>query len=189
MWPDPLSILEKYYPPGSDSYRILLQHSMSVRNLALRISSQNKHLQADEEILSVAAMLHDIGIFLTNAPEIGCYGDYPYICHGFLGRELLEKEGFPKLALFCERHTGTGITLDEILQNQLPLPHRNMIPDTIEEKIICYADKFFSKSGENITKPKKLKQIYAQLIRYGEHKAREFDQFIGLFGIHYIYNW
>lgn len=189
MLPDPLSIIEKYYKPGSESYRILVQHSTSVRNLAILIARKNPHLHPNEELLSVAAMLHDIGIFLTNAPEIDCHGTYPYLCHGYLGRELLEKEGYPEIALFCERHTGTGITLEEILQNQLPLPHRNLVPTTVEEKIVCYADKFFSKSGENLTKPKKLKQIYSSLIRYGEHKAREFDQFIGLFGIHYIYNW
>ena len=59
-------------------------------------------------------MLHDIGIFLTHAPQIGCHGDKPYICHGYLGRELLEKEGFPRHAIVCETHVGVGLTIADI---------------------------------------------------------------------------
>jgi len=49
-----------------------------------------------------AALLHDIGIFNTNLPKIGCYGRHPYISHGYLGRELLENEGLAAHALVCE---------------------------------------------------------------------------------------
>jgi uncharacterized protein len=56
----------------------------------------------------------------------------------------------------AERHTGAGITLDNILAAGLPLPPRNMVPLTHEEKIICCADKFFSKSpkkqGQTMTR-------------------------------------
>ena len=34
-------------------------------------------------------MLHDIGIFRCNAPDIDCHGDAGYICHGYLGAELM----------------------------------------------------------------------------------------------------
>jgi uncharacterized protein len=53
-------------------------------------------MNLDERFIQEAALLHDIGIFLTNAPKIHCFGDYPYICHGYLGAEILRKEGLDK---------------------------------------------------------------------------------------------
>lgn len=184
---DPIEIIGKYADPGSLVYKILIKHSRSVMMLALKIAKENPHLDINTELLRQAAMLHDIGIVKTNAPDIGCFGDMPYICHGYLGREMLEAEGLGELAKFCERHTGTGITKQEIIAHDLPLPLRDMMPETIEEKLLCYADKFFSKSGKNLTKPKKLKKIYKNLSRYGEYKVRRFDEFIGLFGLFNIY--
>jgi uncharacterized protein len=46
----------------------------------------------------------------------------------------------------AERHTGTGLTLQQIERQQLPLPHEDFSPETLEEQIVCYADKFYSKS-------------------------------------------
>jgi uncharacterized protein len=153
------TIIEKYYPKDSESYRIYYTHCKAVTDLALEIAARNPSLNADIETLETAAMLHDIGVFMTDAPGICCYGVFPYISHGYLGRQLLEKEGLVDIAPTCERHIGTGITLEEIISLDLPLPHREMIPQTIEEKIICYADKFYSKSAEDLTKPKSLNKI------------------------------
>ena len=97
-------------------------------------------------------MLHDIGIIYCNAPKIYCNGPHKYIEHGYLGAELLRAEGFPKHALVAERHTGTGITIEQVEREELPIPERDYCPQSLEEKIICYADKFYSKShlGEEV---------------------------------------
>ncbi len=182
-----IALLDKYFTPGTLAHEIIILHSTSVLNLAVKIAEKNPHLRVNTTLLAKAAMLHDIGIIKTHAPDLGCYGGLPYICHGYLGREILENEGFGDVAAFCERHTGTGITKEEIVQQNLPIPQRDMMPVTTEELILCYADKFFSKSGKNLTEPKKLKKIYANLIRYGENKVRRFDEFIGMFGIYYVY--
>jgi hypothetical protein len=58
-----------------------------------------------------------------------------------------QKKGHPELALVCERHIGVGISIAEIQHHNLPLPSRDMIPVSIEEQLICYSDKFFSKNG------------------------------------------
>ena len=184
---DPTKIIEKYYDPESKAYSILIEHSTSVKNLIHTILDHNPHLKADRQLLDQAAMLHDIGMIKTHAPDLGCHGEHPYICHGYLGREMLEAEGLHKVAPFCERHTGTGIPKNEIIENDLPLPHRDMMPVTVEEKILCYADKFFSKSGKSLTRPKKLKKIHQNLSKYGEDKLRRFDEMIGMFGIYYVY--
>jgi len=184
---EPEKLLEKYIDPANKVYQILIKHSTAVKMLALKIADHNPNLNVDRDLLAQAAMLHDIGIIKTNAPDLGCFGDYPYICRGYLGREILEKEGLRQVALFCERHTGTGISKEEIIKHNLPLPHRDMMPVSIEEKILCYADKFFSKSGKNLEEPKKLKKIHKNLSKYGEDKLRRFDEFIGMFGIYYVY--
>ena len=182
-----ISLLKKYAQPKSKAYEILLKHSTSVKNLALKVADKNPHFNVDIQLLEAAAMLHDIGVVKTHAPAIGCKGDHPYILHGYLGREILEAEGLHEIAPFCERHTGTGISKEDIIQRNLPLPHRDMLPVSTEEKILCYADKFFSKSGKNLTRPKKVKKIYRNLSKYGEDKARRFDDFIGMFGMYYVY--
>lgn len=58
------------------------------------------------------------------------------------GADLMRKEGFPRHALVCERHTGAGMSLQSIIDQQLPVPHRNMVPVSLEEQVICFADKF-----------------------------------------------
>ena len=126
------------------------------------------------EFIHEAAMLHDIGIFLTHAPTIGCFGSSPYICHGFLGRKLLDKLGFPEHALVAERHTGAGITADNISINSLPLPCRDMIPLSIEEKIICFADKFFSKSPDKKGIEKTIPEIINELTAIDATQAKRF---------------
>lgn len=168
-----LDIIEKYYDKNSDLYRLLVKHSAQVMNKALAIVDKHPELGADKQFIAEAAMLHDIGIYLTNAPSILCYGDKPYICHGYLGAEILQKEGLPRHALVCERHTGTGLSVEDIERQGLPLPHRDMIPISIEEQIICFADCFFSKSGE--MKEKSVEKVREQLSKFGSKTTDQFD--------------
>jgi uncharacterized protein len=88
-------------------------------------------------------------------------------------------EGYPKHGLVCERHTGTGITLEMIIENNLPLPHRDMVPVSMEEKIICFADKFYSKSHPG--KEKSIKKIRQSLAKHGKHQVAIFDEWCTLF--------
>ena len=119
------------------------------------------------------------GIFQTDAPDIQCFGTYPYICHGYLGADLVRKEGFPRHALVCERHTGAGLSLQNILDRGLPLPHRDMLPVSMEEQIICFADKFFSKT--KLDKEKSLDKARKSVAKHGEEGAVRFDHWCELF--------
>lgn len=175
---EPIKIIKKYYDPYSRAFTILINHSKAVVEKALRIANK---FDVDKQFIYEAAMLHDIGIFMTNTPKFDCYGSYPYIAHGYLGKELLEKEGFPKHALVCERHTGVGITKEEIIKNNLPLPHRDMIPITLEEKIIAYADKFFSKESNGSVKVRSIDEIIRDLSRYGNEKVKIFMEWFEIF--------
>jgi uncharacterized protein len=180
-------IILKYYPKDTKRYHYYYTHCKTVTELALKVAQLNPQYNADLDYIETASMLHDIGIFLTHAPAIGCYGKEPYLKHGFMGRELLEKEGLPEIAPICERHIGTGITLEEIELRSLPFPKRDMTPQTIEEKIICYADKFYSKSAEDLTMPKPIEKIRRKLLKHGYEKMARFDAFVEMFGSEYVY--
>ncbi len=171
---NPEKILEKYYRPGTELYRILTIHSRQVRDKALRIAEQHPELGADRRFIEEAALLHDIGILMCNAPRIHCTGSKHYLQHGYLGAEILLKEGLPRHALVCERHTGTGISLQQIVERNLPLPHRDMRPVSVEEQIICYADKFYSKT--ELHSEHSLERIRQSLLHHGEENVRVFNQ-------------
>lgn len=174
------SIINKYYGTSSRLRTILTVHSRLVAEKALRCAAA-RGLDVDREFVEEAAMLHDIGIFRCNAPDICCTGTLPYICHGVEGRKILEAEGLPRHALVCERHTGAGLTVADIESQHLPLPRRDMTPQSLEEKLICYADKFFSKSGD-ITAEKPLDKVRRSMERHGADTLERFDRLHQLFG-------
>ena len=169
---NPLEIIDKYCK-DEELRHILLVHSRAVADKALAIARNHLELQADEQFIEEAALLHDIGIVRVNAPAIACVGTEPYICHGILGAEILRAEGLERHALVCERHTGTGLTLQQIIAQQLPLPHRDMQPVSIEEQIICFADKFFSKT--RLESEKSAEQARRSLEKFGEEGLVKFD--------------
>ena len=154
-------IIDKYYPivggvcdcsdpqpPNLGGLRnILMTHSRQVADRCLKIAKAHPELRLDEEFLEEAAMLHDIGIFRCDAPSIQCFGTEPYICHGFIGGQILRSEGWVRHALVCERHTGTGLSREQIERQHLPLPLDGQYePEALEEQVVCYADKFYSKT-------------------------------------------
>ena len=172
-------IIDKYYT-RQKAKNILTTHSKLVLDKALLISQRKPELDIDEDFIVEACMLHDIGVFLTKSHGIDCFGTYPYICHGYLGRELLEKENMEKVALVAERHTGAGISAFDIVRKNLPLPHRDMMPISIEEKLVCFADKFYSKAGDFLTEIP-LEKIRIKLIKHGEVQLKRFEKLCELF--------
>lgn len=173
------SIISHYYDTESELYHILYTHSRCVADMALEIVDAHPELQADRTFVEEAAMLHDIGVFRCNAPAIFCFGTEPYITHGIIGAELMRKEGFPKHALVCERHTGAGISIDDIMQQHLPLPLREFTPQSVEEKIICFADKFFSKT--RLETRKTVQQATDSLRKFGNGGVERFTQWCNCF--------
>ena len=178
---DPVELIAKHYKGHSKARKILLSHSEKVADKALTAAGRVPGLEPDLEFIRQAALLHDIGILFTATPQLGCYGNHPYVCHGVSGRALLEAEGLKRHALVCERHVGVGITREDILLQGLPLPVRDMQPVSIEEQIICYADKFFSKNGAGAHKEKPVSEILQKLARYGKDKVERFKQWVDMF--------
>lgn len=176
---NPLALIDKYYPEENELKHILVTHSRSVADKALELARKHPELNIDLDFLEEAAMLHDIGIFQTDAPGIHCFGTFPYICHGYLGADIVRAEGYPKHALVCERHTGAGLTLEQIVQNELPIPHRELVPVTLEEQLICFADKFFSKT--HLDREKSVEKARKSIEKHGTEGLGRFDHWCEIF--------
>lgn len=172
-------VIHKYCSGNEALEQILLKHSSDVAQRALQIARKHPELGADETFLWEAAMLHDIGITKVDAPSIHCFGTEPYIRHGVLGAEILRGEGLPLHARVAERHTGTGLTATEIIRQELPLPHQDFTPETIEEQIVCYADKFYSKTRLDVEKTPE--QAMRSLKKFGADGIAVFQAWMARF--------
>lgn len=184
------AIIDRYYPEGTRLRDIYMGHCRSVADLAVGIA---RRVGIDPEEAEAAAMLHDIGIFLTWAPSIECRGQEPYISHGVLGasllRSLASEEGtaeaqakwLEKMARVAERHTGAGITPSDIAIQHLPLdPQGCYMPQSRLERVVCYADKFFSKSG--VRRMKSLQEVKASMERISPDTLSRFMELHREFG-------
>lgn len=173
-------IIDKYYPEGTRLRDILIRHSRSVADKALDIMRRNR-LCLDPAEVEAAAMLHDIGILRTDAPGIDCHGREPYLCHGIIGARLLRAEGVCEaVASVAERHTGAGITSDDIREMVLPLPEGDYMPRTLLERLVCYADKFYSKSGD--MREKSLERVRQSMLRHSPATLERFEALHREFG-------
>ncbi|MCK5024817.1 MAG: HDIG domain-containing protein [Thermoplasmata archaeon] len=114
----------------------VIDHCMAVETLALKIAMR---ITQDEGILTLvsrAALLHDIGRSQTHGPE-----------HAIIGADILRKRGLDeRIILIVERHLGAGILASEA--RDIGLPYRNMIPETLAEKIVAHADNLITEKNQ-----------------------------------------
>ena len=181
---DALAIIDFFYKDEPELKEVMLKHSNQVKVKALQILEQST-LALDWETVINGALLHDIGIIKCHAPSILCNGSENYIRHGIIGAEMLRNYGSENgvdleiYARIAERHTGSGLTAMNIIAQELSLPHRDFLPETELEKLICYADKFFSKSGD--MKEKSLEVIRRSMLKFGADSLDRFDAMTDLF--------
>ena len=173
---DPESIVDRFYPSASRVRVLLLQHGALVGRKALEILDHAPWLETDRRFVYQAALLHDIGIGQTHSPQLGCRGTLPYVCHGVAGRSMLDSLGLHRHGLVCERHVGVGILARDVVDQRLPLPRRDMLPRSVEERLVCYADKFYSKTDDG-RREKTIDEIISDLARYGTVMV---DRFLSL---------
>jgi len=189
VFSDFTAVIEYFYHDQEELKLSLVAHSEQVCTKALEIldSAGCPEFGINRQRIITGAMLHDIGICRCHAPGILCHGTHHYITHGLLGGEMLREYGqqhgvdLEFAARICERHTGSGLTAAEIIRQELPLPHRNFLPETLEEKLICLADKFFSKSGSR--QEKSMKKVRSSMAKFGEDSLARFEALCLTFGI------
>ena len=174
-----VALIDKYYAATPQLREILWTHSRRVADRCLKIAALHPELHLDVAFVEEAALLHDIGILRTDAPEILCTGDAPYICHGYIGAEMMRAEGFPRHARVCERHTGAGISKEEIIVKKIPIPVQDYFPETLEEELVCYADKFYSKSRPDVERT--IEQTAKSLEKFGDEGVNIFRTWAAIF--------
>lgn len=173
------TLIDRIYPEGDPARGILLSHSHSVAQLACRINQEHR-LGLDPEMVETAAMVHDIGIIRVNAPAIACFGDLPYIFHGIAGADILRAAGADEIyARVAERHTGAGLTAEEATEAGLP-SDRSYMPESELEKLICYADCFYSKT--HLERKKTPQQVRASIAKFGPNVSARFAELEKIFG-------
>lgn len=184
-----LEILYHFYPQDSPLRRLLVLHSTQVRDKALSIAGNPAlaNLDINLQIVNDGALLHDIGIGRCNAPDIHCTGTERYLLHGTIGARMLREYGeaegldLEALARICERHTGAGLTADDVRALDLPLPPVDLLPVTLEEKLVCLADKFYSKSSPE--REKTLEQVRRSMAKFGAGAQLRFKELCETFGL------
>lgn len=110
--------------------RHIINHVMAVSRKAIRIATKIQSIPVDLKVVRIGALLHDIG--RTNTHDFN---------HAIIGGQIIRELGYSeKLARIAETHILGGITEKEA--RELGLPPKDYIPETIEEKIVCLADKY-----------------------------------------------
>lgn len=176
---DKVNELHKKYAPHEDALTSVLEHCRIVRSLALQIA--DNHPTVNRDLLEVGALLHDIGVYKLYNKD-GTLDETNYLTHGLEGYKLLKSEGLDEVVCrFALLHTGVGISAKEVEEQKLPLPKRDYIADTYEEKIVMYADKFHSKTNPPTFNSADWYENYLRN-KFGDIKADKFASFIKEFG-------
>lgn len=112
------------------------RHSEKVADKAIEIANKIKKAKVDINLIEIGALLHDIGRTKTHGFK-----------HALIGGKILRQRGFSeKFARICETHILGG--LDKGDAKKFGLPERDYLPITLEEKIICLADKHIAGTRE-----------------------------------------
>jgi len=114
---------------GSDER--IVRHCKTVASVArlLALEFERKGKKVNVKAVVAAALLHDIGRSRIQT-----------VRHGVEGATIVEGEGAdPEVVEIIRRHVGAGISPEEA--KKLGLPDFGYVPRTLEERIVCFADK------------------------------------------------
>jgi uncharacterized protein len=165
--------LHAQYAPDPEQLEAVRGHCLIVARVALDLARAHP-VRLDTELLEVGALLHDIGVYRV--------GTGPYVRHGYLGHALLRHAGAPEpLLRFASCHTGVGISRQDVLEQRLPIPVADYLPETAEERLVTYADTFHTKSRPPtfVTAEAYRRELAA---RFGAAKGQAFDALREEFG-------
>ena len=140
----------------------VIAHCQAVASLALELAEKfkAKNYPVDLALVEAGALLHDLGRSKTHS-----------VNHAVEGMKLAQAEGLPD-AVICiiKRHVGAGITAEEA--EWLGWPKDNYVPQSLEEKIVCYADKCIG-SDTRIPVEATIKQLHEQKLDDAAERVRK----------------
>jgi uncharacterized protein len=172
--------LHRRHAPNAAAFDLIHSHCRIVWEVAAGLLAAGGAPRADRELVRAGALLHDIGVYRLY-DERGHLDHSQYLRHGVLGHELLAAEGLPRtLCRFCSCHTGVGLTREDVEAGGLPIPVADYLAETVEERLVMYADKFHSKSHPGRFLSAEAYRGY--VARFGPAKVRAFDRLVAEFG-------
>jgi uncharacterized protein len=116
--------------------RNVINHCEAVAELAIEIAKTCKEIGLDVnlELVEAGALLHDVGRSKTHS-----------VHHAVIGAKIARSVSLPEPVIsIIKRHVGGGITASEA--KKLGWPKDIYVPQTLEEKIVSYADKLIEGS-------------------------------------------
>ncbi len=179
--PDDAAILAVHerHAPTPQALDAVYTHCRIVCEIAEQLHAR-PGTDADLSLVRAGALLHDVGVYrLYDAA--GRLDQAGYIRHGLLGYELLRAEELPEaVCRFAVRHTGVGLTREDVLRQGLPLPPADYVAETPEEALVMYADKFHTKSAPPAFLTPAAYATYVR--RFGADKVTAFAAMRATFG-------
>ena len=164
-------------------FDLVWTHSNIVKDISLNIAKKlkKKDIDVNTGILVAGALLHDIGVYRCYFESLNeDKNTEPYIRHGVIGEEIILRAGYSSaIARFAAVHIGTGFTKENILRENLPLPKKDYLPETIEEEIVAYADQFHTKEPSFVT----FNQAMEKLSKFDNSKVKRMNKYKRMFGI------
>jgi uncharacterized protein len=171
--------LHEQHAPTPEALDLVYTHCVIVCGIAEQLHARSG-AGASLDLVRAGCLLHDVGVYRLY-DDAGRLDHANYLRHGILGHELLRQEGFPEvICRFASHHTGVGLSREDVLRQELPLPPGDYLAETPEETLVMYADKFHSK-----TKPPALltADAYAASVRrFGQDKVAAFESMRATFG-------
>jgi uncharacterized protein len=171
--------LHEQHAPTPEALDLVYTHCVIVCGIAEQLHARSG-AGASLDLVRAGCLLHDVGVYRLY-DDAGRLDHANYLRHGILGHELLRQEEFPEvICRFASHHTGVGLSREDVLRQELPLPPGDYLAETPEETLVMYADKFHSK-----TKPPALltADAYAASVRrFGEDKVAAFESMRATFG-------
>jgi uncharacterized protein len=114
----------------------VIRHCVAVAEVAVETADKlsEKGYKINIPLVEVGALLHDLGRSKTHTVD-----------HSLVGAQIAQNVGLPEpVVRIIKRHVGAGITAEEA--EKLGWPKDTYMPQTLEEKVVCYADKIIDKS-------------------------------------------
>lgn len=172
--------LHKKYAPTEKLLASVWTHCQIIRDISEQLID-NSHLSINKKVIEAGCLLHDIGVYALFDEAGNKVNDYNYMNHGIRGEELLRKERIPReLWRIASHHLGVGFTQHDIEKQGLPFDQPYM-PETIEERLVTYADKFHSKT--NPPRFNTYESFMATAGTYGDDIATRFEKLKDEFGV------
>ena len=174
-----IQALHERHAPTAAARDSVYTHCVIVCGIAEQLHDRSGR-GGDISLVRAGCLLHDVGVYRLYDAN-GVLDHANYIRHGILGYELLREAGFPEvICRFASHHTGVGLTRDDVIRQELPLPPCDYLAETEEERLVMYADKFHSKS----TPPTlwTADAYAARVRRFGADKVTAFETLRAAFG-------